>query len=49
MNESTLEKSLMNVNCVAGVLLWQTAYECIKEVTLEKNLISVNGAASVLD
>ena len=48
MKESTLGKSLTNVNSVASVLVMPEHLVCTVEPTLEKSLISVSNVGSVL-
>jgi len=48
MKEFTVEKDLMNVNCVASVLAQVQILENMKEFTLERSLMSAKGVASVL-
>ena len=48
MKESTLGKSLSNVNSVASVLVKNIDLGHMKEFTLAKNLMNVNIVASLL-
>ena len=48
MNESTLVRSLMNVNNVASVLAKQEHLGHMNEFTLGKSLTNVNSVTSVL-
>ena len=48
MKEFTLGKSLMNVNNVASVLVYEETSEGMKEFTVGKSLMNVNNVASVL-
>ena len=48
MKEFTLGKSLMNVNSVGSVLVYQETSEGMKEFTVGKSLMNVNNVASVL-
>ena len=48
MEESTLGKSHMDVNCVASVLVKQETLGHMKESTLGRSLLNVNNVGSVL-
>ena len=48
MKEFILGKSLINVNSVASVLVYQEVYGDMKEFTPGKNLMNVNNVESVL-
>ena len=47
MKESTLEKSLMNVNSVASVLVKKGVSANMKESILERGVTNVNSVGSV--